>query len=285
MKNKNILPEVVNFKITSRCNNDCKYCFGPEKTLKEMDFSKLKKLFQLLYKNGVKGVNLTGGEPLLYKDFREVIYKLKEYHFKIFLNTAGDFFFKYKHLISNNIDNLGLPIDFSESSYRNKNNLKTIIKILSFYRDQGKRPKIKIATVVTKDNFDRLNEIGNLIKNYPVDIWKIYEFIPQSINAIKNKRLLEIPSKNFSGLTKKKKKQFSKYFKVIISRRKDRNRAYFFIGSDGEVTVPVDDFDICREIKVGNIFEKDVIEKWRKLVSENNYINNIEITFGHKFNA
>ena len=61
MKNKNILPEVVNFKITSRCNNDCKYCFGPEKTLKEMDFSKLKKLFQLLYKNGVKGVNLTGG--------------------------------------------------------------------------------------------------------------------------------------------------------------------------------------------------------------------------------
>jgi len=31
-----------------------------------------------------------------------------------------------------------------------------------------------ITTVVTKDNFNKLLEIGNLINNYPIDVWVLY---------------------------------------------------------------------------------------------------------------
>lgn len=248
-----------------------------------MKFSKLKKLFYLLYKNGAKAIVLTGGEPSMRNDFGSILKELKKYKFKIFLDTNGDFFFKYKKLISKSIDVLGLPIDFSDSrSYRNRNNFKTITKILDYYKKLKKRPIIRIGTVVTQDNFKDLNKIGKILKNYPVDIWKIYEFTPQNINAIRNKSLLEIPSKKFNEITKKAKKDFSMFFKVIISKRNHRNHAYFFINSDGKVFMPIDDFNICREKKIGDIFNKDILKKWKKLISDKNYIKNAKQTFNFK---
>jgi len=278
-----LFPEIITFRITSRCNNDCKYCFGPPKNLKELNLQNLKKLFNLFDKNGTKAVVLTGGEPLFRDDFQDIIQELKRHKLKIFLDTNGDLFFKYQDLILENVDVLGLPIDFPNRSYRNKNNLKTIIRTLNFLKETEKKPIVRISTVVTQENVDTLEEIGNLIKNYPVDIWKIYEFTPQNINAIKNKSVLEITPERFDRTTQKLKKKFSKFFNVVISKRKHRTNAYFFVASDGTVFMPVDDGDICREAKIGNIFEKGVVEKWRKFVTGKNYIENAEPTFNYKF--
>lgn len=205
-------PEIVALRITSRCNNDCKYCFGPPKNLEEMGFLKLKELFRLFYRNGVKAVILTGGEPLVREDFGDIVKELKKYNFKICLDTSGDLFFKYQDLIVENIWVLGLPIDFPNKSYRNSDNLNKILKILGFFRGIEKRPTIRIGTVVTKDNLGDIEKIGNLIKDYPVDIWKIYEFTPQNINAVKNRSLLEVSSGQFDEITQKIKEKFSKYF-------------------------------------------------------------------------
>lgn len=248
-----------------------------------MDLPKLKRLFRLFYSKGVEGILLTGGEPLLRDDIDEIIKELKGYNFKVFLDTNGDLFFKYKDLISKYVDVIGLPVDFPDSSYRNKNNLKTVLDILAYYKKLKKHPVIRIGTVVTKDNFKRLNEIGELLKNYPVDIWKIYQFTPQNLNAVENRSFLEISEKEFNKVTQEIKTTFSNYFKVVISRRKDRNYAYFFIGSNGIVFVPVDDGRICREKEIGNIFDKDILEKWERIISKESYIKNAESTFNYRF--
>ncbi len=278
-----LYPEIITFRITSRCNNNCKYCFGPPKNLEELNLQNLKKLFSLFYKNGAKAVVLTGGEPLFRDDLQGIIQELKQYKFKIFLDTNGDLFFKYQDLIFKNVDVLGLPIDFINKSYRNTDNFNNVIKILNFLKKISKRPIIRIGTVVTKENIGDIEKIGELIKNYPVDIWKIYEFIPQNFNAIKNKSVLEISSEQFNTVTKKIKQDFSKFFKVVISKREDRTNAYFFVSSNGVVFMPVDDGDICREIKIGNVFDKDIVEKWEELVLGKNYIDNAKATFNYKF--
>ncbi len=275
-------PPIITIYITSKCNNDCKHCFGP-KNVVEMDFLKLKELFCLLHAREVKAILLTGGEPLLRDDFGEILKELKRYNIKIFLDTNGDLFFRYKDLISEYVNFLGLPIDFPDSSYRNKNNLKTILEILSYYKELKKRPIIRLGTVVTKDNLKRLNGIGELLKNYPVDIWKIYQFVPQNYNAIKNRSFLEISQREFDETTQGIKDIFSGNFKVVISRRENMNRAYFFIASDGTVFMPVDDLNICRQTKIGNIFDEDISDKWKKVVSEKHYINNAEATFDCRF--
>ncbi len=275
-------PEIITFRITSRCNNNCRYCYGPQKDIKELDFSKLRKLFNLFSQNGVKAIVLTGGEPLIREDFEEIIKELKKLDFKIFLDTNGDLFFKYSELIAENIDVLGLPIDFPNNSYRNSENLNTIFDTLKFFKNKTKKSILRIGTVVTKDNINELEEIGNIIKNYPIDIWKIYEYIPQN-NAVKNRSFLEVPVEQFQEVTLKIKKRFDDYFKIVISKRKDRTNAYFFVSSNGEVFMPVDDLDICKEIVLGNVFDKDIVEKWETFLLENNYQNNAKDTFNYKF--
>ncbi len=277
-------PPIATIFITSRCNNNCKYCFGP-KNVAEMNFPKLKELFCLLHVRGVKAILLGGGEPLLRDDFGEILKELKRYNIKIFLDTSGDLFFRYRDLIVEHVSVIGLPVDFSDSSYRNEDNLKTVLEILSYYKELKKRPIIRIGTVITKDNFERLDEIGELLKNYPVDIWKIYQFVPQNYNAIKNRLSLEISQKEFDGAAQRIRDIFSGNFKVVISRREDRNRAYFFIAPDGVVLVPMDDLDICRQIKIGSVFDRDISEKWKKFASEKHYINNAEATFDYRFNV
>lgn len=178
---------------------------------------------------------------------------------------------------------LGLSIDFPDSSYRNKDNLKAVLNILDFYQGLKRRPTIRIGTVVTKDNIRRLDEIGKLLKNYQIDIWKIYEFTPQNPNAIENRSSLEVSEEEFNKVTQEVKDNFSDYFKVIISKRHARSRAYFFIGSDGVVFIPVDDGDICREKKIGSIFDNDILDKWERAVSKENYVKNAELTFDYKF--
>lgn len=271
-------PQVVTFRVTSRCNNDCKYCFGP-RNVGEMNLAKLKKLFRLFYSKSIKAVVLTGGEPLLRDDFGEIIDELRKYNFKIFLDTNGDYFFKYKDLISNNIDELALPVDFPDRSYRNKNNLKTILRILNHFKTTDRRPMIRIGTVATKENIGVLDKVGELLKDYPVDIWKIYQFIPENFNALRNRRLLEVSQKEFDKSTRKLREVFSKFFKLVIHKRDNMNRAYFFVGSDGTVFMPVDDGDIFREKIIGNIFDGNIFDKWEQVVSEKNYLSNIKATF------
>jgi len=258
------------------------YCFGP-RNIRDMSFRQLKKLFYLFHHRGARAVVLTGGEPLVRDDFQKIIKELKENKLKVFLDTNGDFFFKYRDLISQYVDVLGLPIDFSDRSYRSKNNFKKVLKILDYYKNLKRRPTIRIGTVVTKDNFKKLDKIGQLLRNYSVDIWKLYQFTPQNINAVRNRVSLEIPQEQFNRAVQGVKDKFSKYFRVVISRREYQNRAYFFVNPDGTVFMPIDDLDVCREKKIGNIFDKNIVAKWRKFISKSNYINNAKVTFNYKF--
>lgn len=277
-------PDIITIRLTSKCNNNCKYCYaGPKSNKREMGYLKLKKLFGIFHERGVKAILLGGGEPLVRKDFGKIIRELRKQGIKIFLDTNGDFFSRHKSLILNYVDTIGLPIDFPDSSYRNKTNLQAILKALTFFKGQKKRPKIRIGTVVMQDNFNKLNQIGELIKDYPVDIWKLYEFIPQYGNSSKNKRSLEIPPDKFDKVTQEAKRRFSRYFKVLISKRKNRTNAYFFVDSNGVVFMPVDNPSFCGYVIIGDVFEMDIVEKWEKLVLKSNYKNNISATFNHNF--
>ena len=73
---------------------------------------------------------------------------------------------------------------------------------------------------------------------------------------------------------KRVKEKFSPYFNIVVAKRSDRTRAYFIIDPDGSVFIPINDGDSCREIKIGNIFDKDIFERWKTEVSKNKYINN-----------
>jgi MoaA/NifB/PqqE/SkfB family radical SAM enzyme len=273
-------PDIVFLKLTSKCNHNCKYCYD-FKEHPDMSISQLKKIFQLLSKKGVKALVLTGGEPLIREDIPKIFSEIKKYGIKIYLDTNGDFFFKYERWINKYVDILGLPLDYpsEENYYRSKKNFRNVYKILKDYSIKEKNFKIRIGTVVTKENIVYLKEIAELLKRYKPDSWKIYQFIPRGPNGFVHKDQLRIDTKTFFEVADNIKARYSKYLNIIVSSRESRNRAYFFINSDGVVFMPLDDPLSSEDVNIGNILEKGIIEKWQKIVNMGNYTENIKKTF------
>ncbi|MCX6811899.1 MAG: radical SAM protein, partial [Candidatus Berkelbacteria bacterium] len=273
-------PEIITFRITSKCIFNCSYCYGPKK-IRDLNFNSLNKIFRLFARNDVKSIVITGGEPMLRQDFGQIICQLKKYRFKIFLDTNGIFFFKYKSLINKKVAVLGLPLDFpgTKRSFRNEEQAENVIKILKYYQKIKNKPKIKIGTVVTKKNINYLNELASKLLKYKIDTWKIYQFIPIGKNASRNRKKLEISTKLFLEVSNKIKKKYSQFFNIVISKRDDRARAYFMLDPDGKVIMPIDYGKYCQNLNVGSIFNKNIIKYWRNKVSEVNYLGNFESTF------
>lgn len=274
-------PQIVTFRLNSECNNNCAYCYGP-KNVKGLPFSELKKMFSLFAEKGVKGIVITGGEPLLRKDIVKIFQELKKYHIKIYLDTNGDYFFKYKKEINKYIDVLGLPLDFSSNKdfFRNKKHFSNILKILNYYQTRKKRPILRIGTVVTKKNIGDLEGIGQILLNYKPDIWKIYQLIPTN-KGVDEK--LSISQNRFEGVARKTIFRFSEKLNIIISARNDRASAYFMLNPDGTVIMPIEKRGEYKEETIGNIFNKDIIKRWIKYIHESRYMNNAEPTFSFKY--
>jgi MoaA/NifB/PqqE/SkfB family radical SAM enzyme len=273
-------PETITFRITSKCTFNCSYCYGPKK-IRDLSLNSLKKIFKLFARNGVKSIVITGGEPMLRQDFGEIICQLKKHRFKIFLDTNGIFFFKYKSLINKKVAVLGLPLDFPgiKRSFRNEEQAENVIKILKYYQKIKNKPKIKIGTVVTKKNINYLNELASKLLKYKIDTWKIYQFIPIGRNASRNRKKLEISTKLFLRETRKIKNQYAKLINIVVSKRNDRARAYFMLDPNGKVIMPIDNGKYCQNLNVGSVFDKNIIKYWQNKVSGVNYLGNSESTF------
>ncbi|MFA5029755.1 MAG: radical SAM protein [Patescibacteria group bacterium] len=76
-------PEIVTFRITSRCSQNCSFCYGP-KNIPELDFSEARSIFALLASKGAKAITITGGEPLIRNDIEKIFSEIKSLGLKIF---------------------------------------------------------------------------------------------------------------------------------------------------------------------------------------------------------
>lgn len=70
-----LIPVHIQFLPTNKCNLNCKFCSCSERDkAQEIDFGLAKKIINLCKQLGTKSVTITGGgEPLLYKQFNELI--------------------------------------------------------------------------------------------------------------------------------------------------------------------------------------------------------------------
>ncbi len=267
------LPQTVHFQLTSKCNNNCKHCFGPDKNTPDMSLSEIKKMLSIIISGGAKNIHLSGGEPLLKDHFDTIVELFKKHSLNIFLDTNGDFFFNYKKIISENIAVLGLPIDFANKSWRNSKNLENVSKVLKYYKSKkDKKLKIRILTTATLENINDLENIGKLIKEYPVDAWRIFQFLPlKGTSADRHKKEFWISQNKFQKATVPLKNKYSKYFDVNLVAVGQRNRAYFIIASNGDVMIPIESKKICINKIVGNIFDQGIIGKWDRFGSDINF--------------
>lgn len=188
----------LRISITDNCNLRCFYCmpeesyaFMPSQQLMQAD--EILRLARLFVEQGVTKIRLTGGEPLVRKDAKEIIRSLGTLGVDLTITTNGT---RVDHFMD----------DFEAAGIRSVNiSLDTLQKdkfVLLTRRDQfdivkdnirlllDKNFKVKVNVVVVKGvNDNELLDFVAWTKDTPIDI-RFIEFMPFDGNQWKSDKLV-----------------------------------------------------------------------------------------------
>lgn len=157
---KNYFPRQVSFRVTELCNLDCSYCYmgGSNHQSKFSKFSDMQKILDILIKNHVQIIELTGGEPMIHPEIYEIIrYSLENFEFLSIITNGvclGDNVlemltdFKTKLNIQVSIDG-STEVISDKMRGRKKTHYKTINTIEKLIKN---KIPFRIATVLTEEN-------------------------------------------------------------------------------------------------------------------------------------
>ena len=157
--------------VTSKCNNNCKYCPIDKKAyFVEPSLNYIKSSLKEIKSRGGKEVILTGGEPLLRKDIFEIITILKKQGFKVGLKTNGRiaFYKQYaKDLVNTKIDKIILYFPspdqetFEDITQAKGSYFQTMLGIENLVSLEA---SLEINVIISKKNYKNLKDIFILLK-------------------------------------------------------------------------------------------------------------------------
>ena len=252
----------INFHITERCNYKCKYCFAHFERKKDLTLEQWKKIIDNVKRSGmVSAINFAGGEPMLYKNFNELLGYAKSSGFELSLISNGSLLLNEKIAPDEMfaaLSMLGISIDsFDEKilialgccdSSRKTLSEEKFIAIVNRAKKINPAIKIKINTVVSRLNADeKLTGTGNKI---PVERWKFLKIKAFDNKIFSNKDLL-IGDEEFYRFVKRNERSRGE----IISEQ-NTERSYIIIDNRGNL---LDNFGDNYEI-VGNLLEESFSE-------------------------
>lgn len=237
---KRIFPVTIDFRLTSKCNMNCRYCFGT-KIESNIHFEDIISFFSYAFDNGCENIVFTGGEPTLHPYFEAYVEKLKNIGYKLFLSSNGMFWEnpQIRSLVMDNFECISLPVDaglasrhnyMRRASFDHYNSIMTVLNEFKDYSDTG-GPRLKIGTVVNKLNIDETDKILDTIPVMP-DIWKLYQLSKSNVNAGFYEKY-SISDNEFMNCVKLAKKKYSKMVSVTYSFEHDRDGKYLFLEPDG----------------------------------------------------
>lgn len=281
-----MIPRVIDYRINSKCNMVCPFCFGPtlgEKT----DLKKLYSFMFFLKKHGLKHVVLTGGEPTLSSNFTNILDMLFDLDLEIALQSNGLFWgnLQLREIVLKKCSWIAFPIESPSATIHNSmrcsqfNHHSLIISALEdISRISTFRPKIKIGTVVCKKNF---TSIPFLLDTLPIrpDVWKLYQLSRSRINkAFYNQ--FRIDNESFTKLISSIKDTHQNTATHIqASYEVDRDKQYLFLEPDGSLMT----IRRGNEVKIGDY--SSLSEKLLETIKENvdsDWVNkNFYCSFGH----
>ena len=258
---ENPIPPYVNWELTNRCNVGCPYCFlgeHPEGVLPDLSTAVVKEAMEKLKTGGARMLNYSGGEPLLRDDIVKLIRYGHELKLTTILSTNGILLSpELIRELDGYLTWICLPIDgpnleVHDSVRGKKGYFEIILDRLRLLEKTG--INLKINTMLCKKNIDYVTDIANLLKSFKIKKWKLFQFSARG-KAKKVREEYEIYDEDF--LTPQA-KLIGYPFDVIFSTNEIRDNAYFLIGTDGKVHVPI----AGEYVYLGNILV-DPVESFR----------------------
>ena len=174
-----LIPLRYFFELTYRCNLNCPYCYiGNERNKNELTTKEWYKIIDQIPFYSI--VTLVGGEPLIRKDFPEILnYLSKKILHKTHVVSNGilitpeiikEFERSKLMLLSVSLDGYG---EVHDKNRGQKGIFDKIISNLDNVKQLKKAPMVDIKTLVLPDNLDSLPELYKLCNDMKFDFFSI----------------------------------------------------------------------------------------------------------------
>lgn len=281
---------IIDWRVTSKCNSDCGFCYASNE-IRRMQSKQIDEVIKKIVSSRCSSICISGGEPLLNPETTlDIMKKLHDYGISLFLSTNGTNFIKHVSEIEPLISKLSLPIDgynynTNTINGRNEGSFERVVEILNVYKNKKHDFSIKVATVLSQKNMnlEHFKKMHDFLKSFSIDLWKIYQFIPEG-RGKKNREEYVIDEAKYIDFTSNLQKYFdansaNRNFDIAIIGRRERNSAYFIIQPDATVIIPIDDGKECIEKNIGDLKTEsidNIVSEWEKLNDKMNVIGNNE---------
>jgi len=166
-----VFPEIAHLHILGACPCNCKHCYLKQNFRETiLPLKTVEDYMQILHDNGVKYLNILGGEPYLHPEFPEILKKATDMFEKVTISTYGEVFFrKYlEKVVSYDNTTIWVSLDYYGEKHdllRQRQGLFNKVLANLIYAKRY-ADKISIRSTIFDDNLPDLEEILNFAKYY-----------------------------------------------------------------------------------------------------------------------
>ena len=159
------MPTTCNYYVTLRCNQRCTFCNIPHTNngspSREPRMDQVRANLRDLKRLGVLIVDVTGGEPLLYRNIVEMLALAKKMRLLTSITTNGMLYPKYAEQLVGKVDALLFSIDSTDPEEHDRiramKSFHLALEALAVARKL--RQALYISHVVTNESYDNVDEM------------------------------------------------------------------------------------------------------------------------------
>jgi len=268
------LPKRVIFNFADRCNMRCPFCYIPFDGTAGTEQA-AKQIIGRIAEWNLTNLTFGGGDPLMYEYFCDLAEYARDILGKKVLIQVDTNGLKLNaqaiRRLGSVVDVIGLPLETTSPSTAMRMRLKDDYPIL--IQDRIKELNsagipVKVNTVVTADKLGDLTYVGQLLTEYAIKLWSLYQFwqIKPSPGAGLEKQL--IPTVVFRKIVESLTQLFPG-LRIESGAVDERRASYFFVTQTGRCyTVRMSDPPKTHEyVELGSIFTDTTLEQWAQIGS------------------
>lgn len=274
----------MTWDITSKCNEDCKFCYR-NKVKKDLSVEENRRILKSLYdSNIINKITICGGEPLMYQGLFELLESVeKPNDVSLSIVTNGIKLAKYdnqtkKFIIDKDLMNktikhfkwICFSIDSSNQDIenlvgRNKLHVERIRAILDYLKENNSDVCIKINSLVSEQNYNEIPNLYEFISKYKfIKRWKLFRYLGDN-NSKEINDYYEINDLKFEEVKNFAKSIENENIKISINDIDTYNGTYIMLKQDGTVEISNDgELKEVLDLKVDDIRQINDIKEFNK---------------------
>ncbi len=163
----------LEFQITTRCNLRCGHCYTGSHGDIELPLEKIKRALSEFEKMQGLRLLITGGEPLVHRDFAEINGLLPEYAFRKVLFTNG-MLLTEDIASSLHVDEIQVSVDGLERGHEALRGKGTFARAMdAIDASQGAGFDVSVSTMVHSQNLNEFDRMEKLFRRMGIKDWSV----------------------------------------------------------------------------------------------------------------